>query len=184
MCLCDEGSVRSACLPDDLRDAYNKDDEQLRLSQSSVPDRYGKPPSTGGNNVGSSGGSGGSSGSGGNDSGNNGSGGISNSETSASRDESTSRGDSANRGDSASRGDSLSRGDSAGRGVGNVGRVSSTSSSRVATTTSVNSLAMVESRNYCKYPCLNGGTCQGSVCSCRQGYTGEYCGDRKCASTT
>lgn len=180
MCLCDEGSVRSACLPDDLRDAYNKDDEQLRLSQSSAPDRYGKPPLTGGNNgiassgsSGSSGGSGGSNISGGNNSGINGSGGGNNSGTNGSGGISN-VGDSASKDGSASRGDIPSRDDSASGGVRNI---NNTSSSRVATT--VNSLA-VASRNSCKYPCLNGGTCQGSVCTCRQGYTGENCGDREC----
>lgn len=200
MCLCDEGSVRSACLPDDLRDAYNKEDEQLRFSQSSVPDRYGKSPTAGGNNgitssgssgSGSSGGSGGSNSgpngsSGGNNSGTNGNGGISNIGDSASRDGSASRGDIPGRSDipsrddNYSRGDSASRGDSISRGVGNVNSIPS---GRVVTTTTVNSLALA-SRNSCKYLCLNGGTCQGSVCSCRQGYTGENCGDRKCAPIT
>jgi len=158
--------VRSACLPDDLRDSYNKDDEQLRSPQTSAPDRYGKPPSavgitgSGNNGGGSSGGSGGSNGNGGNNNGINGSGG-------------------GNNGRNYGNGVTSNNGDSASKDVGG-GNIGSVLSTRVATTTANSNANAVASRSACKYPCLNGGTCQGSVCACRQGYTGENCGDRKC----
>lgn len=157
--------MRSACLPDDLRDSYNRDDEQLRSPQTSAPDRYGKLPSAGGNNgiIGSGSNGGGSSV--GSSSGSNGGSGINGSGV-------------ANSVRPYGNGGANNGGDSASRDVGG-GNVSSILSSRVATTTAVNSFAMA-SRNACKYPCLNGGTCQGSVCACRQGYAGENCGDRKC----
>jgi len=135
--------------------------------QTFAPDRYGKPPSAAGNNGitgsssnggSSSGGSGISNTSGGNNNGINGSGG-------------------GNSGKNYGNGVTSNNGGSASRDVGG-GNISSILSTRVATTT-VNSNA-VASRNACKYPCLNGGTCQGSVCACRQGYAGENCGDRKC----
>jgi len=144
------------------------------VPQSSAPDRYGKLPSTGGNNGiigsgssgdGSTGGSSGSNDGGGNNSGTNGNGGRNNNGPNGSGGISNSSGSISNGGEGAS------------RGGGYGSSVSSILSSRVATTTD-NSLGVV-SRNSCKYPCLNGGTCQGSICTCRQGYTGENCGDRK-----
>ena len=30
----------------------------------------------------------------------------------------------------------------------------------------------------CQAACLNGGSCSGSKCVCRQGYQGEFCGER------
>lgn len=131
MCLCDEGSVRSACLPDDLRDSYNKDDEKSRQPSLPAPDRFEKPPSaavSGGSRNGDSG--------------------------------------------------AISIGSSTGNsGSGNDGSSDSGVTNRVATTTV--SLSTMTPRSVCKYPCMNGGTCQGSVCSCRLGYSGENCADRK-----
>lgn len=131
--------MRSACLPDDLRETYNKDDEQRVLSPA--PDRFEKPaPTTTTSNVGGNGGS--------NGIGNNGSSGIGN-----------------------------------GDGNGGSAVMSSNNSSRAAATTmAIINSATVPPRNACKYPCLNGGTCQGSVCVCRQGYSGENCADRKITS--
>ncbi|KAL1117535.1 hypothetical protein AAG570_003851 [Ranatra chinensis] len=36
------------------------------------------------------------------------------------------------------------------------------------------------SSEYCRYPCLNGGTCVGTRCQCRPGYHGEYCAEPHC----
>lgn len=209
MCLCDEGSVRSACLPDDLRDSYNKDDEQQALSPT--PDRFEKQPSaasiggsgvknggtgsaTGGNNGyggnsgntgtvvttgGTGGGKIGSGGGGvgvGEDSGNNGRGNVGNGQENVG---SNGRGTVGNGRESNGNGHGSGIvGNANGGSVPSGGGDANGGSSRVSTTT-VNSLP-TSPRNTCKYPCLNGGSCQGSVCVCRQGYNGENCAEREC----
>lgn len=184
MCLCDEGSVRSACLPDDLRDAYNKENEQ-RLPPS---DRFDKLPGSGivageksddGDDDGGYGikGSGNSGGYGIKGSGNSGGYGSKGSGDSGGHETKGSGYGSKGDGDSGGPGSRGGSGVNGGIGSGNGGSGVST---RIATTstTSIPS-AVMASRNVCKYPCLNGGTCQGSVCACRQGYSGENCADRK-----
>ncbi|XP_025412034.1 fibrillin-2-like isoform X2 [Sipha flava] len=135
MCLCDEGSVRSACLPDDLRDAYNKDNDQRPVP----PDRIERLPAVG----------------------------VVDGEknTDAGNDDND---------DSDGNKDSVESGGHGGRtkGGGTGGP-----STRISTITP---LATTTPRNVCKYPCLNGGTCLGSVCACRLGYNGENCGDPIC----
>lgn len=135
MCLCDEGQVRSACLPDDLRDSMTTKDDGHR-ALSSTPDRFEKQPSSAGNDgrVGSGGLVGGDS--------------------------------------------NENAGNGNGKNDGGGGGSSSSIGGRVIATTTVGSLTAT-SRNGCKYPCLNGGTCQGTVCSCRQGYSGENCAERE-----
>lgn len=180
MCLCDEGSVRSACLPDDLRDTYNKDDEQQALSPT--PDRFEKPSAAIGGGVKNDGTGSGTGG-------NNGHGSTGNSGTGSSTGWKIGSGGGVGEDSGNSRGTVGNGQENIGNGRGsivgsaNIGSVPSGGgdanggSSRVSTTT-VNSLP-ISSRNTCKYPCLNGGSCQGSVCVCRQGYNGENCAERK-----
>jgi hypothetical protein len=121
-------------LPDDLRDAYNKDNDQRPVP----PDRIERLPAVG----------------------------VVDGEknTDAGNDDND---------DSDGNKDSVESGGHGGRtkGGGTGGP-----STRISTITP---LATTTPRNVCKYPCLNGGTCLGSVCACRLGYNGENCGDRK-----
>lgn len=241
MCLCDEGSVRSACLPDDLRDSYNKENEKSRLS---VPDRFERPL-TAASNSGTSENSGIATGSNDGDRGNGyinrGTGDINrgygdnnqgNSDINRGTGDINRRIGDINRGngdmnrgtgdtnrgngDINQRNGDINRGNGdinrgngdINRGIGDINRGNGdinrgngdidrqngdinqrngeinrgdgdnnrgNSDSRVTAVTPI----AAASRNVCKFPCLNGGTCQGSVCACRQGYNGENCADRE-----
>lgn len=140
--------MRSACLPDDLRDSYNKDSEHQRPPTYSAPE---KPPTAGNFD-------------GGHPSRNNGIGAAENATN-------------VHGGNNGYGGNGNGGVDAGNSGGGNES--AHVSGGRVTATTVPSSLTVTPRSVQCKYPCLNGGTCQGSVCACRQGYSGENCAIRE-----